>query len=136
VTDVTSDREHCGACDVRCETTDCSCDNGKLTLHCASGRGDCDGSLNNGCETDLTTSMQHCGACQRLCHTNGHDVTSATCTAGRCEITCAPRVSPEHDCDGDPDNGCETYLLFSAQHCGECGNACAVGATCEAGVCN
>lgn len=134
-TDVSRDREHCGACGTRCETSDCSCDNGKLTLRCDAGRGDCDGMLSNGCETDLTTSMQHCGACQRLCHTNGHDVTSATCQAGRCEITCAPRISPEADCDGDPDNGCETYLAFSAQHCGACGNACPGNGTCEAGTC-
>ena len=133
-TDVTTDRNHCGSCGARCETSDCSCDNGKLTLHCASGRGDCDALVSNGCETDLATSMQHCGACQRTCHTNGHDVTGAACTAGRCEVTCAPRISPEEDCDGNPDNGCETYLLFDAQHCGQCGNACA-GTACEAGVC-
>jgi hypothetical protein len=133
-TDVTRNRDHCGSCGARCETADCSCDNGKLTLHCSAGRGDCDTLMNNGCETDLTTSMQHCGACQRTCHTNGHDVTSAECTASRCKVTCAPRISPEEDCDGNPDNGCETYLMFDAQHCGQCGNACA-GTACEAGVC-
>lgn len=133
-TDVMNDRNHCGVCGVRCETADCSCDNGKLTLHCDNGRADCDGRLSNGCETDLTTSMQHCGSCQRVCHTNGHDVTSAMCVAGRCKVTCAPRISPEEDCDGNPDNGCETYLLFDAQHCGACGNACS-GSACEAGMC-
>ena len=133
-TNVMQDRNHCGACGARCETADCSCESGKLTLHCDSTHGDCDGMVSNGCETELTTSMQHCGACQRTCHANGHDATSASCVAGRCEVTCAPRLSQEADCDGDPDNGCETYLLFDAQHCGQCGNACATSA-CEAGVC-
>jgi|GEM_PF-1329016 len=133
-TDITQDRDHCGSCNARCETADCSCESGKLTLHCENGRGDCDAVVSNGCETDLSISMQHCGTCQRACHTNGHDVTGAMCVAGRCEVTCAPRISPEEDCDGNPDNGCETYLLFDAQHCGQCGNACA-GTACEAGVC-
>jgi hypothetical protein len=131
-TDLTKNRDHCGVCGARCQTPDCSCDNGKLTLHCDSAHADCDAMLSNGCETEIMTSMQHCGACQRACHTNGHDVTSAMCVSGRCEITCEPRISPEADCDGNADNGCETYLLFDAQHCGQCGNACAA---CEAGVC-
>lgn len=131
-TDLTRDRNHCGACAARCETADCSCDDGKLTLHCVSGRADCDAMLSNGCETDITTSMMHCGACNSTCHTNGHDVTSAMCTAGRCQVTCAPRLSPEADCDGDPDNGCESYLMFDAQNCGQCGNVCR---SCEAGTC-
>jgi hypothetical protein len=131
-TDLTGDRDHCGTCNVRCEVAECSCVDGKLTLSCAAGRGDCDGSASNGCEVDLATSMQHCGACQRACHTNGHDVTSAMCSAGRCQVTCAPRISPEADCDGNPDNGCESYLMFDAQNCGQCGLACA---SCQAGVC-
>lgn len=130
--DLTNDRNHCGACAARCETPDCSCDNGKLTLHCDNGRADCDAMLSNGCETDITTSMQHCGACNSACHTNGHDVTSAMCTAGRCQVTCAPRLSPEADCDGNPDNGCESYLMFDAQNCGQCGKVCR---SCEAGTC-
>lgn len=28
------------------------------------------------------------------------------------------------DCDGDPDNGCETNLSTSPQHCGACGKQC------------
>lgn len=126
------DREHCGACEIRCQTPDCSCENGKLVLRCDSTHGDCDANVNNGCETDLSSTMQHCGACQRACHANGHDATSASCVAGRCEIECQPRISPEVDCDGNPDNGCETYLDFDAQNCGRCGNKCA---RCEAGMC-
>ena len=125
-------KQHCGACGVACQTPDCSCDNGKLTLHCDSSHADCDGDVRNGCEIDVSSNMQHCGACKRLCHTNGHDAMRASCVAGRCQIECEPRISPEVDCDGNPDNGCETYLNFDAQNCGKCGNKCA---RCEAGVC-
>lgn len=130
--DLTSSSQHCGACGIACQTADCSCDNGKLVLHCDNSHADCDADVRNGCETDVSSNMQHCGACKRLCHTNGHDVMRASCVAGRCEIECQPRISPEVDCDGDPDNGCETYLDFDAQNCGKCGNKCL---RCEAGVC-
>jgi hypothetical protein len=131
-TDLSSNKQHCGACGKACQSADCSCDNGKLTLHCDSSHADCDADVNNGCETDVSSNMQNCGACKRLCHTNGHDAMRASCVAGRCEIECQPRISPEVDCDGNPDNGCETYLDFDAQNCGRCGNKCA---RCEAGVC-
>jgi hypothetical protein len=131
--DLMHDRNHCGACATACQTPDCVCNDGKLALQCDDKHADCDADLSNGCETDLMTSMQHCGACQRTCHTNGHDVTSAMCTDGRCHVTCAPRISPEEDCDGNPDNGCESYLMFDNKNCGACGVVCATA--CEAGTC-
>ncbi|HET8936379.1 MAG TPA: hypothetical protein VFN67_23205 [Polyangiales bacterium] len=130
--DLSNSKQHCGACGTACQTADCSCENGKLTLRCDSGHADCDADVSNGCEVDLSNNMQHCGACKRLCHTNGHDAMGASCVAGRCKIECEPRISPEVDCDGNPDNGCETYLDFDAQNCGKCGNKCA---RCEGGVC-
>lgn len=131
--DLLRDRDHCGACGIGCQTADCSCENGTLAVRCDSSHADCDADLSNGCETNVSNNMQHCGACRRLCHSDGHDALSASCVAGRCEIQCEPRISPEVDCDGDPDNGCETYLDFDAQNCGKCGNKCAT--RCEAGVC-
>lgn len=131
--DLTQDREHCGSCGRACQTDDCRCDNGQLTLVCADGHDDCDGELDNGCEADLNNSMEHCGACQRRCHAEGHDAVEATCVAGSCEIMCEPRISPEADCDGDPDNGCESYLMFDRSNCGECGKTCRTN--CEAGLC-
>lgn len=38
-----------------------------------------------------------------------------------CTLQCEPGWG---DCDGDPDTGCETDLLTTAAHCGQCGNAC------------
>jgi alpha-tubulin suppressor-like RCC1 family protein len=39
------------------------------------------------------------------------------------------------DCDGDPENGCETFLPSSRAHCGACGRACAIGEACLGGAC-
>lgn len=39
------------------------------------------------------------------------------------------------DCDGDPQNGCETELLANQQHCGACGNACDAYEQCMEGGC-
>ena len=132
-TDLVNDRQHCGGCDTACKAADCVCENGKLALRCPTYHADCDADMNNGCETDLQTSTEHCGMCKHVCHTNGHDVVTAACVSGQCEMTCEPRVSPETDCDHNPDNGCETYLWFDANNCGQCGNRCAT--MCEAGVC-
>jgi hypothetical protein len=39
------------------------------------------------------------------------------------------------DCDGAPENACETDVTTSVAHCGACGVACAATQTCTAGVC-
>ena len=45
---------------------------------CAEGRGDCDGSDTNACETDLTSTNTSCGACGNTCSTG------TRCVAGTC----------------------------------------------------
>lgn len=53
-----------------------------------------------------------------------------------CEVhvyTCnGPRL---RDCDGVPENACETDITASTAHCGACGLACAANQSCTAGVC-
>jgi len=45
-----------------------------------------------------------------------------SCLAGGCKVTsCSPGYK---DCNGTPDDGCETLLATSLAHCGACGNAC------------
>ena len=126
------DRANCGGCDVACQSNDCMCREGKLVAECPTGRADCDGIAANGCEANLQTDLNNCGACARLCHTMGHDVMTATCNAGVCEMTCAVHAYPEIDCDHDPDNGCETEAWTDAQNCGMCGRRCFL---CEFGTC-
>ncbi|MEZ4310934.1 MAG: hypothetical protein R3F14_23070 [Polyangiaceae bacterium] len=63
------------------------------------------------------------------------DHASAACTAGACSLVCDAGYG---DCDGDPQNGCETPL-DTTDHCGACGTACSAytdgGAACIAGSC-
>ncbi len=54
-----------------------------------------------------------------------------TCTAGTCESTCSSGFG---DCDGNPDNGCNS-LQTDALNCGGCGVACPAGPACNAGSC-
>jgi hypothetical protein len=129
-THLMSDAAHCGRCGRSCQSADCVCRDGELQVVCPTGRADCDQDLQNGCEVDTLTSKDHCGACGKSCHIGGHDAITATCTAGRCHITCQMEISPEGDCDGNPDNGCETSL-WTNENCGACGVRC----VCSAGVC-
>jgi hypothetical protein len=64
------------------------------------------------------TTVQDCGVCGRAC-TNPHGTT-------RCEnANCVPSCDNNYgDCDGDPTNGCETFLPTSTANCGGCGLAC------------
>jgi hypothetical protein len=130
-TDLRSDRAHCGACGSACPNADCVCRDGKQQQVCRPGRADCDGMTANGCEVDIQTDLRHCGACSRRCHTDGHDALTATCTAGRCQLTCEPHPFPQIDCDGNADNGCETQAWIDDQNCGMCGVRCA----CNNGTC-
>ncbi len=100
-------------------------------LVCEPGRADCDGDPANGCEVDLPTTAEHCGACGHACHADGTGVSAAACVAGTCRLTCqfAPILG---DCDGDPDNGCETDLWHDPNNCSVCGMHCN---RCADGVC-
>lgn len=59
---------------------------------------------------------------------------NVSCADGPCVC-----VNGFDSCDGDDDNGCETFLASDAQNCGACGIACGNGecsggsCTCEAG---
>jgi hypothetical protein len=130
--DLTKDSKHCGRCDVACPSADCMCQDGRVVTVCPAGRADCDANPANGCEVNIETSTQHCGSCDRLCHTNGHDAITAVCNAGRCQLTCESELFPELDCDGDPDNGCETSIWTDNANCGACGVRC----TCVEGICS
>jgi hypothetical protein len=128
--DLANDPKHCGSCGVACQSPDCACHGGALSVVCPAGRADCDGDSRNGCEVDTDTSMQNCGRCGRLCHTMGHDALDAVCVAGHCKITCQIEPFGQGDCDDNPDNGCETNL-WTNENCGTCGMRC----TCVEGVC-
>jgi hypothetical protein len=127
----------CGKCGNRCGFTNASsrCNNGKCEfLKCKAGFSDCDSDLANGCETPIDT-LTDCGECAKVCISpNGVPY----CPGGRCTATtCDDGFA---DCNGDPNDGCETSLR-SLEHCGSCGEDFSCGplehakATCATGTC-
>jgi Stigma-specific protein, Stig1 len=68
-------------------------------------------------------SLEHCGACDRDC-TDLPNVDGATqCNSDHCAFE-PSACSPGHgDCNGDPDDGCETELNAPA-NCGACDATC------------
>ncbi|MFH1503290.1 MAG: hypothetical protein ABIE36_01380 [Candidatus Diapherotrites archaeon] len=121
-----------GTCSPGCSalhgTNTCS-SSGICQPSCSSGYGNCDGNNNNGCETYLLNSVSNCGSCGTTC-TNAHG--STYCVTGNCQPSCS---SGYGNCDGNNNNGCETYLLNSVSNCGSCGNVCSSGYTCTNNVC-
>ncbi|MEZ4405981.1 MAG: hypothetical protein R3A52_05850 [Polyangiales bacterium] len=101
---------------------------------CAAGRGNCDGSDANGCETETVTNVSNCGGCGNRCTAppNG----AAACVASACTLgACSAGFA---NCDGSASNGCEVDTDNDAANCGGCGTACSfANATprCAAGRC-
>jgi hypothetical protein len=122
-----NDPEHCGRCGRSCGTGACRAGVCIPSDPCAEGSTRCDGRC-----VDTRTSSLHCGTCGRDCaQVPGAD---GTCEAGRCRCAIG-----RADCDGDPGNGCETFLADDPAHCGACGARCdpAHGrVACMAGACS
>lgn len=94
---------------------------------CPTGQLDCGGSC-------VPNDVHNCGACGHSCTSLAHVSGTTSCTADKCafpESACAPGWS---DCDGKPDNGCETDITTSS-HCGSCSTSCPSGNVCQASGC-
>ncbi|WP_437725484.1 hypothetical protein [Sorangium sp. So ce861] len=140
--DLAADPENCGTCGGLCTVANGT---GKCTATgcavgtCEPGFADCDGRYDNGCETNTETSLSHCGGCGETCTIAGG---APKCEDGECKVrTCNSGMG---DCDGDPDNGCETNVNSNQTHCGACAAAGGVDcntiyanatATCQSGAC-
>lgn len=127
----------CGSCGATCTAppgASATCGvGGSCSFTCDAGRGDCDASRTNGCETDIDTSLASCGGCGMACTaTSG---TTATCVGGACTRVCS---AGRLDCDANTVNGCEVDPRADPLHCGSCAPCDAVsGATvgCASGLC-
>jgi hypothetical protein len=101
---------------------------------CATGRADCDGRADNGCETSLLDDVANCGSCKTVCTAPSHSQTA--CKLGKCATTgCETGWG---DCDSNSANGCEIDLKASVSHCGACGKVCSASnaaSSCVAGAC-
>ncbi len=114
--------EHCGACGRRCELANATstCAAGACAVGACTGSfRDCDAMAANGCETDTQTAVTHCGGCGTACAARPH--TTPSCAMGACRYACEDGYG---DCDGNMENGCETDVRASTDHCGMCGAAC------------
>jgi hypothetical protein len=112
----------CGQCGKVCEVPDgvASCAGGICTAaECEEGRADCDGDVENGCETSLRT-LENCGVCGQPC-TPSYANQTVTCETGVCQL--ADCETGFYDCDQDPLTGCESSLK-DRLNCGECGRLC------------
>ena len=93
---------------------------------------DCDRDASDGCESDLRTTAD-CGGCGLSCAAEPN--ATATCETG----VCARKACKEgfFDCDGEPDNGCESKHR-ELDNCGACHMPCALpnaSASCATGTC-
>src|SRR5688572_26300985 len=72
-----------GACEAPAadeeEDEESPCVGQECPLTCEPDEADCDGELQNGCETDLAADGEHCGAC-------GHSCLGGMCVAGMCGV--------------------------------------------------
>jgi hypothetical protein len=89
-TDTLTSVQNCGGCGVGCTAPVgqmAVCDEGVCVpggLVCEVGRADCDGDVDNGCETDISSSPDNCGACGLVCMAAVGD--TAVCNVGQCGL--------------------------------------------------
>ena len=135
-TNLNTSSSHCGSCGNAISGSyangSASCVNGKISLSCSSGYGNCDGNISNGCETNLNTSSSHCGSCGNAISDSLLIGSTFSCVNGQITLTCSSGFG---DCDGNISNGCEAALKLDEMNCGSCGSKCLITQTCKAGTC-
>ena len=118
-TNLQTDRENCGACGVTCGAfvdglnMGGRCVDGKCAFECVIVGGvgnfrDCNGILDDGCETDVAWDAANCGACGKSCPAG------VRCMNGKCGCS-----GGKVDC-----NGSCVDLSSDRDNCGACGNVC------------
>lgn len=121
--------EGCGPCELahaeaRCGNAGCE------IAHCERWWGDCNGDVEDGCETDLARDPMNCGRCRLLCAAERFET---SCDDGSCvNRGCTP---PYESCGGAE---CDTDVETSREHCGRCRAPCLpanADGSCEEGVC-
>ncbi len=100
----------CGTCGKQCAPGE-ACNAGTCTVDC-SPLTKCGTSC-----VDTSSDPKHCLGCNNACSSNN---ATPTCTAAGCSFSCTPQWD---DCDGAPENACETATTTN-QRCGSCNNDC------------
>ena len=128
-----TDCEACGrVCDDLPNATATCAEGICAVASCDEGFGNCDGLVENGCETSLLTN-DNCNGCNQVCaRANG----GASCETGTCILNACN--AGFGNCDGAEINGCETNLNTDS-NCQACGVVCQranAQASCGAGECS
>ncbi len=120
-----SSRESCGGCGIKCEDPDKPCvretNSSPYECGCPWGKTACGGRC-----VDVQSDERNCSACGVACDPTGPGLPERPnaiygCTNGECgRMKCKPGFA---NCDGDPENGCETSTK-TKDNCGVCGRAC------------
>ena len=135
--DVSHDVNNCGSCGTVCTpkqggTAWCKDDQCGETV-CPSGKGDCNGNPDDGCEVDLKSDANNCKTCGNLCVAqNG----VAACSNTLCVVqSCTTGYA---DCKNGYSDGCETNTTSDTSNCGKCGTTCTTAGgvpQCSSGAC-
>ncbi|MBW2700697.1 MAG: putative metal-binding motif-containing protein [Deltaproteobacteria bacterium] len=133
-TDLRSDESNCGGCGTICQTIHGTntCINATCTPSCDAGWGNCDLNNNNGCETYLWEDDACGSSCESRpnCNSRIQNASGAFCNEGSCDYA---QCSNDHgNCDGNRDNGCETYLWSTSA----CGTTCDSRRDCNTDILN
>ncbi len=130
-----TDSMHCGSCATTCQgatNAGPACASGVCRLACTAGYADCDMNSANGCETGTDSNLMNCGACGNVC--GRRPAADPVCAAGQCTFVCVGDGTGHginyRDCDGEPDNGCETPVT-TADRCTACDLRCDPGDLCD-----
>ena len=146
-TNLQLDPVHCGTCATQCvqepNAVAPTCTGGSCAVGtCAAGYTDCNKTLSDGCEVHTSADTANCGGCGKACSLP--NVQGYTCTGGTCGVATNGCQAGYADCNGDPTDGCEIYVLGNVDNCGTtaaaCGNKCAVSGSgtpqCVLGTCS
>jgi hypothetical protein len=97
-----------------------------VVVECQAPFRDCDARADNGCEVSIADDPAHCGGCGNACAVER--AAAMACSEG---VTCVATECTEGygDCDGQAENGCETFVR-TPEHCGGCAGSDAAQA-CE-----
>jgi hypothetical protein len=121
---LSTDNANCGTCGQSCAMGQ-ACTSGVCTATCSSNETTCNGQC-----TNTSFDPSNCGTCGTVC---GFPQGSAACSGGGCFLTsCSAGYL---DCNHLQTDGCEVNKMTDAANCGACGASCALGETCNAGVC-
>jgi hypothetical protein len=109
--DPKTNKNHCGECFNNCGNN-ALCDDGNCK--CVDGFLNCDNSWSTGCEINGLNNSNNCGGCGNKCGSNAY------CDNGNCKCN-----DGYGNCNGDwAKDGCEKYLMFDKNNCGQCFKVC------------